>query len=262
MEGIDIKGYIAEAAEVLGDLSEYRTHGFFEYDEPVPEITPQMIKRRLMETVWSRCVMQLNQLFPEADPLAAERAIAELKRQGGVVNKSDDKETRFNLRMQNGAYRLYKHIAVNGFSARPWPAVRQYSIDFSGRRFAEFVLEFDSAIPEIDARVPAILEVVRAKELEKARLRLEFQIKEKVVRSLIDQFLKPLGLTVDFTLEDGDMVSVVLTQVRRAEMTIPFSELPDKFRNTAAIMDSLQTEPPRTPSELDADLPFLGIKRR
>ena len=70
------------------------------------------------------------------------------------------------------------------------------------------------------------------------------EIKDNLVQTLIDQYLKPLGLSVLYHIGTGDIVSMDLRKVMSAHIEVPLGELAEKLKDTAGVVDSLCVEAP------------------
>jgi hypothetical protein len=100
---------------------------------------------------------------------------------------------------------------------------------------------------------------IRARELEETKQMLEEEIKHNLVKTLIDQYLKPLGLTVLYHIGDGDIVSMDLRKVMSAHIEIPLVELAGKLKDTAGVVDSLCVEAPEIEQDSEYDADYLGL---
>jgi hypothetical protein len=112
----------------------------------------------------------------------------------------------------------------------------------SGTMFADFILQFDAEIPEMVSRIPEIIEVLKMRELEERKRRMENELKEQVLRSLIEQYLKPIGLSVRYKLDEGDMVSMDISQTLTAHLEMPLAQMMDKLKDADAFKALLQAE--------------------
>jgi hypothetical protein len=97
------------------------------------------------------------------------------------------------------------------------------------------------------------METIRARELEETKRLMEKEIKDKLVKSLIDQYLKPLGLSATYNVGAEDIVSLDLRKVLYAHIEIPLDRLADMMKDTEGIVDSLVTEVPEVRKEYDED---------
>ena len=204
------------------------------------EVTPAMIRLELQYGVWTKYLKVLNQ--EQTEPLAAEKALAELQRRGVPRDRIRVRSNSFRLRLENGEYRIYKRDAAE-IIAGPWPAYDWQPVRLTGERFADFLQFFDAHLPEIDAAVPSILELIHERELEEKKQEMERKIKTATIRSLAEEFLLPLGISVSFQLKDDDRVAVMMTRTENGQMDIPLEELVERLRDTASLLATLQTEP-------------------
>ena len=211
------------------------------------KVTPAMARQELLYAVWAKCLSVLNQ--EQAEMLAAEKALAELQRRGVPRDRIQFRSNSFRLRLENGEYRIYKRGATE-IVACPWPADSWQPVRLSGERFADFLQFFDAHVPEIDAAVPSILELIHERELEDKKQEMERSIKTATIRSLAEEFLLPLGISVSFQLKEDDRVAVMMTRTENGQMELPLEELADRLRDTASVLAALKSEPATI---LDAD---------
>ena len=202
------------------------------------EVTPAMIRLELQYGVWTKYLKVLNQ--EQTEPLAAEKALVELQRRGVPRDHIRYRSNSFRLRLENGEYRIYKQGAAEIVA---WPAYDWQSVRLTGERFADFLQFFDAHLPEIDAAVPSILELIHERELEEKKQEMERKIKTATIRSLAEEFLLPLGISVSFQLKEDDRVAVTMTRTENGQMDIPLEELAERLRDTASVLAALQTEP-------------------
>ena len=245
VDSIDFKTIIAEAALEISNMPlEHRPDLLNRYVTRV-NVTQDLARKLLLDKVWGKCTELLNERYPETEPLAAERALSELMKRDFIKEKIIFKKNSFRLQLANGQYRAYKNGESGAIWACPWPAVRRFEIHISGKKFADFILEFDAEIPRMLECIPGILETIRNRELHESKELIERELKEKVLSSLIEQHLHPLGLSVKYTFEKGDMVSMDISQVLKTHINIPLLQLPEKLKGVEAILAMLQVEPPK-----------------
>lgn len=204
------------------------------------EVTPDMAQKELLSAVWMKCLEALN--GDRAEPLAAEKALAELQRRGVPRDRIQIRATSFRLRMENAEYRIFKRGADETVAC-PWPSDTWQVMRLSGMRFADFLQIFDAHVPEMDATVPSILEIIHDREREEKKQEMERRIKEATIRTLAEEFLLPLGFAVTFRLGENDRVVLDFTRTEHGHLEIPLEELPDHLRDTASILASLTTDP-------------------
>ena len=173
MEDIDIKTITLRAVKEICDMPLEHSISFINGFFTRIKMTPEQVRKLLFEKVWGMCIEQLNGLYAATEPLVIEKALSELMKKGVLKDRIVFKKESFRLRLENGRYRAYKHGVTGGITASPWPADHEYSIMISGKRFAEFILQFDAEIPEILTHLPEVLEAVRRKELEEKQQDIE-----------------------------------------------------------------------------------------
>lgn len=255
MESIDFK---AITNEVVTDLSnmrmERRPDGWYRSSMFRMQLSPDNIRSALLFGVWEKCIGHLNENAMKDELLVVEKALTIMTRKGVIKDKILFKKNSFRVQMANAQYRIYKMSHSNIFAC-PWPSDRRCKINVSGETLADFMIRFDKEIPDIVSHVTTIMATLRARDLEETKHSIETEIKDKLVRSLIDQYLKPLGLSVLYHIGAGDIVSMDLHKVMSAHIDIPLGELADKIKETSGIVDSLVVEfqEIRSESEYDDD---------
>ena len=253
MENIDFKEITKEVVTELSNIPLERKAGGW-HGSPLPKnhITPDMVRSMLLSGVWKKGLDLLNGDMNRSEPLAVEKALAILRDKGVVKDRIQFKKNSFRVRLKNSQYRIYK-LNETGVYACPWPSEEMYKTYITSEHLAMFLMRFDDEIPSIVSHVTTIMETIRARELEETKRLLEEEIKDKLVHSLIDQYLKPLGLSVLYNVGAGDIVSLDLQKVLSAHIEVPLEQLADKVKDTAGIVDSLMTEVPEVRKECDED---------
>ena len=201
------------------------------------------IKEKIILAVWNECLRQLDGDPVEGGPLAAEKVVVGLGQRGISRGQMPFKSNSFRICLKNHDYRVYKR--TSGFAARPWYTggnnLKDLKIDAD--EFAEFLLEFDSWIPEILLAVDDVYGYYREMNREIEKKEMVRKILVGTVESIIEQRLRSLGLTVNYRfVKDGESVSLDIWQIRHGNLEIPINELSDRLRDPDAILDSLVTE--------------------
>lgn len=241
MNDLDIKALTAEAVKEISGMPLERKGGFLHRYVIKMEATRESISELLINKVWESIIDRLNSLGEASEPLTVERALSILMKKDAIKDKVIFKKDSFRIRMENWKYRAYKHGVTGTVYACPWPEGKKMVINMPGARFAEFLLAFDAAIPEILTQVDGIIEVLKARELEEKKALIERELKEKVLQALVDEYLKPQGLTAKTRFKDGDVVSMEIKQVRQIHLEMPFGDLMNRLCDPDAIMASLET---------------------
>lgn len=242
MENIDIKAVTAEAVSKLMNMPlEKKTGGWHRIHLCKIQFTPGMVKRMLISEIWGKCCSLMEEDDRGNGPLAVEKALAFLMRKGVAKEIIQFRKSSFRLRLDNAEYRIYKQGETDVYAC-PWPSEGRFKLLASGERLADFLLRFDEEIPSIVSHVPTIMATIRARELERTKNELEQEIKEKLIQSLVDQYLKPLGLSVIYHVQTGDTVVMDLRKSLSAKIIVPLDQLADKLKDAAGILDSLKVE--------------------
>ena len=202
---------------------------------------PDAIQRLLLNAVWGICIVRLNTQEPVDDPMVVEKAISELMNRGVIVGNVIYKKESFRIQLKNSQYRAFKKISEGIVYSCPWPKENLYAVKTSGKCFADFIEQFDAAIPEIVSNIPDIIEALRKQELKERAKIVEKEFKEKVIRSLIEQYLEPLDLSADYCLKDGDVISMDISMNLSAHLEMPFEQMLQAIKDTDAIHAMLKT---------------------
>lgn len=244
MESIDFKSITNEVvAEFCNMPLEKKIRGWHKRFVTKIRVTPDTIRSALLFSVWNKCFGLLNNNAEKDEPLAVEKALTIMTGKGAVKDKIWFKKNSFRVQLANAQYRIYK-MGDTSFYACPWPSEKRCRILVYGEALADFMIRFDEEIPHIVRHVTTIMETIRARELEETKRAMEDEIKENLVKTLIEQYLKTLGLSVRYQIDEGDIVSIHLRKVMSAHIEIPLGELADKLKDTAGIVDSLDVEAP------------------
>lgn len=59
---------------------------------------------------------------------------------------------------------------------------------------------------------------------------------------VIDQFLKPLGLTVKYSVGKNDMISLDISQVFSTHLEMPLCQFPERLKDAESIVGMLKLE--------------------
>ena len=257
-ESIDFKAITARVVTELGNMPLARKwRSFFNNYIEKTDVTPDWIRKQILEKVWNSCMEVLNKAGAEAEPLLAEKTLSELLKKDVVREKVVYKKNSFRLRLDNGRYRVYKNGPHGATFACPWPAEKRYEVHISGHRLAEFIIQFDMEIPAMVSFVPKIMETLRERELKESRRQMEAELKEQVLTSLIEQFVKPLGLSVRYDIGEDDVVSLDLTQILSAHLEVPLSRLQEILKDSDSLMGMMNVVPGKESHTGDND--FITI---
>lgn len=242
MELLDFKSITAEVVKEVSSIPLERPGGFFNRRPVKVDISSGILREMLLRKVWGKGIELLNSKEAEAEPLVAEKALSELMKKDAVKEKIIYRKDSFRLQLENGQYRAYTFGASGAVYACPWPSEKRFEILMSASSFANYILQFDARIPEIVSHIPEIIEALRVRELEEKKHKMEKELKEQVLKSLIEQYLKPLGLSVCYKLNEDDRVSMDVSQTLTAHLEIPLAQMMDKLKDTDAFKALLQAE--------------------
>ena len=246
MESIDFKSIINETVTEFRNMPlEKRTGGWPGRCATRIRVTPDTVRSALVFAVWCMCFARLNEHAEKDGPLAVEKALTIMVGKGAVKDKIRFKKNSFRVQLTNAQYRIYK-TDDRSFYACPWPSEKRCRLLVFGEALADFMIRFDEEVPHIVSHVTTIMETIRARELEETKRAMEDGIKDHLVKSLIEQYLKTSGLSVQYHIGEGDIVSLNLRKVLSAHIEIPLGELADQLKDTAGIVDSLRVEDPET----------------
>ncbi len=242
VDSIDFKAITAEVVEEVSRIPLERPGGFFNRRPVRVGVSQGILREMLLRKVWERGIELLNALETKAEPLVAEKALSELMKKDVVKEKIIYKKESFRLQLANGQYRAYTSGASGAVYACPWPSEKRYEIQMSGSTFADFLLQFDTEIPDIVSHIPEIMEAFRVRELEEKKQKIAKEVKEQALNSLIEQYMKPLGLSVRYKLDEEDRVSMDVSQTLTAHLEMPLAQMMDKLKDADAFKALLQAE--------------------
>lgn len=257
VDSIDFKKITAEAVLEISNIPlESRTRTFFNNYVTRIVMTPDLAKRMLLEKVWEKCVAALNAKNFGTEELAVEKALSILMKKDAFKGKIICRKNSFRVELTNCQYRAYRQGVDGEIWACPWPSEKRYIIRIAGSQFADFILQFDAEIPTMLTHIPAIVDTIRTREREEQKELIAEELKEMVVTSIIHQMLEPLGLSVRYTMGEGDKVILDISQTLSAHIEIPLWQLSEKLKNPEAVMALLQVEHPKEEGINDVDLDF------
>ncbi len=242
VDSIDFKAITAEVVKDISSIPLERPGGYFNRRPVKVDVSPEILREMLLRRVWGKGIELLNSQEAKIEPLVTEKALSELMKKGVVKEKIIYKKDSFRLQLENGQYRAYTFGASRAVYACPWPSEKRYEILMSASRFANFIFQFDARIPEIVSHIPEIIEALRARELEERKHKMEKELKEQVLKSLIEQYLKPHGLSVCYKINEDDRVSMDVSQTLTAHLDMPLAQMMDKLKDIDAFKALLQAE--------------------
>ena len=248
MKDLDIKAITEKVADNIINMPR-KTKVFWNNNTHVTKYnqTPGEIWEKLVSLVWEVCLEKLRLRQESHETLAAEKAISILIKLGAVREKVVFKTNSFRVKLENYEYRIYKLgvSAVNDshkkpkqelylrLKACPWPSDFTCDVQISGEMFAEFLQAFDAEIPYMECKIPQIMEKIRARKLEENKQQMERELKNRIIKSLLDQYLTPHGITAHFTINDDDTVSIELQKIITSHHEIPFDKLRENLPDLA-----------------------------
>ena len=237
----DLGQIINAAAEEVMGVDLFPRRGWMRVPEMIA-VTPDNVRAKLVDSVMALAREEFEGRDSADEPLAAEKAVAALMRSGVPKEKVRFRKNSFRVTLPHGEYRIYKK--GTGVYAGCGPSDRRYLFNFGGEEFAKFLLRFDAAVPDMEARVPDILAVLRTRVMEEMKRRKAQEVRDTVVRTLVKSHLAPLGIAAEYTVGDSDTVSMNLTRVFKGHVDVPFAQLAEVLTDTASILASLSVEPP------------------
>lgn len=238
MEILDFKSITAEAVAEISGAAENLPRKFFSLSNDEVQVNSEELRALLLEYVWKLAIHRVNEDYatPETEAMVAEKTLAELVRRLILTEKVIYKKDSFRLQLKNGQYRIYKDAAQGFVFACPWPSAKRYEVGFSGRLLADFILQFDAAIPEIVTQIPDLVKMLWENEFEKNSDDIKRKLKEQALKPLIEQFVEPNGYCVSYSLKGEDTVSLEVEQSLTAHIEMPLTLLmevlkdPDAFK--------------------------------
>lgn len=236
MEILDFKSITAEAVAEICGAAENLPKKFFCLSNDGVQVNSEELRALLLEYVWKHAIRRVNEDYavPETEAMAAEKTLAELVRRLILTEKVVYKKDSFRLQLKNGQYRIYKD-AVKGFVfACPWPSEKRYEVGFPGRLLADFIIQFDAAIPDIVAQIPALAMTLWENEFEKNSDDIKRKLKEQALKPLIEQFVEPNGYCVSYSLKGEVTVSLEVEQSQTAHIEMPLTQLMEVLKDPEA----------------------------
>jgi len=196
----------------------------------------------VVNKVWDTILAEIKGYDFSRPAVSGEMAMAEIMRRG--VKKEDIRirHNSFTFRLQNSEYRIYKEIS--GFTSGACRVggsgnSTMHAIGLSAESFADFIYFFDSIIPEIKAAVDELMKEFEAIIIAKKKERLAKDLVQTTIKSLEEQYLRPLGISVNAFVRD-DKVSLSLRQNRRASVETTLDKIPEILSDISRIQEILK----------------------
>lgn len=244
---IDYKDLIERAAKAVIDSLPTREHLphrtrpiYFYRRFHNGDITPMKfgeIQADLIALAWKGAVSMMENSHVVKDPLSAERLLLSLKRRDVVREKIGYDSGHFDVKLDNWRYRLYKK--EDGVRVLPYTCFGNNSDPFccDPEELAAFMTDFDKHIPEINIKAEEVHKVHMDEILQMQKDKKAAEIRESAVKSLINQFLKPLGINMTFHFNsDGSKVSAHLHKEITLDLEVPFEQLAATLKDTEGII--------------------------
>ena len=258
METIDIKDIIHIGTEAVkdpgGEFMNKLRYGYKHFDL-------EKLRGSFYNSVWDAGVRSLGTSEDGAsDPLLTERGIVSLIHKGVPKEKIGFSSTNFYVQLDRiGIYIVKK---ASGFVARLMgtPGYRAPLVKPDPEQFADFCLQFDARFPEIEREAEENVAFFKEKILERTKLEMTKRIQMRVIDSLIEQFIRPLGIEVHYHFNDKDgTVKAIFLREFKGEMTLPVEQFLEALRSVQPVLDSLKVT--MTPTD-DFDSTFDPPKKR
>lgn len=240
---VDLKKITAEAVEKISNMS-FKHVSFWHRTPSNVNVTPGLIRKMLLESVWEKGLDCLKGQQPESEPLAAEKAMAILIRTDSLREKITIRKCSFRVRLPNSEYRFYKIGPKGTAYGCPWPFEHKYELGATGSALAEFLQQFDAEIPEIVSYVRGILSTIEERRLEEKKLEVENAIKKEVIHAVIEKYIEPLGWSARYSLGKDNMVSLDITQKNIAHLEVPIHQLAESVKDPDALRPLFAPAPP------------------
>ena len=208
------------------------------------DITPMSfneIQKAFVGRVWKDAVSMIAASHVVKDPLSAEKLLLSLKRRDVLRADVEYGNGRFNVKLDNWRYRLYKK--VDGVRVLPETLYGDYSESFYCHLedLADFIIDFDAHMPEINSKAQEVHKAHMAEVLEMQKVKKAAEIREKAVHSLVNQFLKPLGIGMTFQFNsDGTIVRAHLRKELTLDLEVPFEQLAATLKDTEDIKSRMK----------------------
>lgn len=146
--------------------------GFFNRAPVQYDMSPEMIRARLLGRVWGKSLALLRTQYEMTEPASYENLISAILQEKAFTGVISCRKDSSRLNLKNSRYRIYKLGKPERAFATPWPAEERYEILLPVRVFSHFVLQFDEMVPELVSHIPEIGEIIRKRQLEENLTRI------------------------------------------------------------------------------------------
>ena len=197
----------------------------------------------MISRVWESGLEQIKTGQVTLTNLAAEEAVLALQHKGIKPGAIAWKSNSFEVALKNLHYRIYKNAP--GFSARPWDReaseCRIVPVECDIASFVDFLLLFDgTALDAIHGKVIEQMQYFRDLITEEKKKEMIQKMQTTFVQSLVNRTLSPLGLYVQFSIDDDEKVHVEITQLRQGKFEIPIDQFAEWAEAPKKIIEQLE----------------------
>lgn len=244
MKTIDLKEIIRLGTEAVkapgGEFMNKLRYGYDHFDL-------EHLRRSFYNSVWDAGVRSLSASEEgAADPLLTEKVIVSLIHKGVPREKIGFREANFLVQLERiGIYIVKK---ASKFMARlvNTPGYRAPLVQPDPGRFADLCLQFDSGFSEIEQAAEEIVTFFREQVLERTKRETTKRLQMRVIDSLIEQFIRPLGIDVHYRINDEDGTAVAkLRRESSGEITLPLEQFQEALKSVQPILDALEVKQPK-----------------
>ena len=229
--------------ETALDMQQKLCHGDLRYDwSDGIDASRERIRSTMILACLKNCIAACEGKREFEPRLLAESGVLKLRERGVSQKDIVFRANSFHIKLTNLKYRLYRAGSQLNFYPK-LPGASPIYFPFAPEDFAEFLLNFDNAIPAIDERLEDIFVVLRAFELEEKKRKMATDIKRSIVRALVKQYLKPLELTVNYSIDEGeaeDKVHITVRQTREATLDFTLDQAAKILSDTESLLKAMK----------------------
>ena len=255
---LDLDSIIEKSSETVLTMKD-GYHYIRDIDYDSFEYKSAMLYEKLNGEVFRRVVDAVLKDTGESDAMTAEQGVAAMIHAGLDKSRIRFRSMSFTCPLKNCKCKVNKEtdgLSVCLGSAGKWTPSTTLPSRLSPVNFASMILQYDDiVIPQIQDATAKLLEELRRQDAVRQQKKLAAEMESMTVRSLIEQFVTPLGIHADFRIRKGK-VHIDFSQYLKGEADIPMEELSERLRDAAAVLSLLK------PHELpDEDAPSRRFGR-
>ena len=164
-------------------------------------VNPRQVRDLLIARVFNLRLNWIAQKHPESRKLAAEKVVAALMKHGIGKDKIRFSRDSFIVNLPNMEYCILK--AESGCYVRTGNSQIITCIQRnSPKDIAKLIMNFDNEVPELERHSRLLFDAIQEQQIQQRQAAMVKELSESILRPLVEQYLKPLGISVQYCFDD------------------------------------------------------------